>query len=259
MAKPCGDDVMTKFGNQLLVEVDNLSLKYRIAHNQAKSLRETFINFAKRESIVKNHVALDGISFSLGEGETLAVLGRNGAGKSTLLKCLARVLPPTGGQVITRGVVAPLIELGAGFHPDLTGRENAILYGTILGRTIRTMQSRIDAIAEWSGLGKFIDLPIRTYSSGMLGRLSFAVATDEVPEILMVDEVLSVGDAEFQVRSRARMEAVMRESACMVLVSHDLSLVQELATKAILIENGKIAASGNPDFVVKKYKSSLES
>lgn len=165
----------------------------------------------------------------------------------------------TKGRVITRGVVAPLIELGAGFHPDLTGRENAILYGTILGRSSRTMQTRIDDIAAWSGLGKFIDLPIRTYSSGMLGRLSFAVATDEAPDILMVDEVFSVGDAEFQGRSKARMETIMRESACMVLVTHNLALVRELGTKAILIDNGKITASGDPDNVVKKYESSLES
>ena len=258
MAQSCGDDVMSKFSSEFLIEVDNLSLSYRIAHNQSKSLRETLINFAKRESILTHHVALDGISFTLCAGEILAVLGRNGAGKSTLLKCLARALPPTTGRVVTRGTIAPLIELGAGFHPDLTGRENAILYGTILGRSIRTMKSRIDDIAEWSGLGKFIDLPIRTYSSGMLGRLSFAVATDEAPEILMVDEVLSVGDAEFQARSRTRMEKIMRESACMVLVSHNLSLIQELATKAILIENGKITASGDPNIVIKRYESSLE-
>lgn len=249
---------MMKPTTDFLIEVNDLSLSYRIAHNQAKSLRETFINFAKRESILTHHLALDRISFSLDSGEVLAVLGRNGAGKSTLLKCLARVLPPTSGRVVTRGVIAPLIELGAGFHPDLTGRENAILYGTILGRSVRTMQSRIDDIAEWSGLGKFMDLPIRTYSSGMLGRLSFAVATDEAPEILMVDEVLSVGDAEFQARSRIRMDKIMRESACMVLVSHNLTLIQELATKAILIENGKVTASGPPDIVVERYESSLK-
>lgn len=249
---------MSFYRDSSLIRFEEVCLDYRIVHNQAKTLRETLINFAKRESIISNHQALSNITFSLNEGETLALVGRNGAGKSTLLKCIARVLIPSQGKVLTRGLVAPLIELGAGFHPDMTGRENAILYGTILGRSAREMRNRVDDIADWAGLGKFIDLPVRTYSSGMLGRLSFAVATDRVPEILIIDEVLSVGDAEFQIKSKKRMMEIIRGSACVVLVSHDLAIIKQMATKAILLDKGQIIAQGKPDYVVSEYSDLLE-
>jgi ABC-2 type transport system ATP-binding protein len=257
MANSGCDDVMSNLSKTPLVQIENLNLKYQISHNQAKSLRETLINFAKRESIISHHLALQDVSFSLNEGEVLAIVGRNGAGKSTLLKCIARVLPPTSGRVITRGTVAPLIELGAGFHPDMTGRENAVLYGAVLGRSVKIMQSRISEIAEWSGLGKFIDLPIRTYSSGMLSRLSFAVATDRTPDILIIDEVLSVGDAEFQKKSRLRINEIMAKSSTVIVVSHDISTLSQLGTVAIWLEAGSIASVGSVEEVIRNYQSKI--
>lgn len=243
--------------NKPHVEIQELSIKYRILHNQAKSLKETLINFVKRKSIVTLHEALRDINLKIYEGETLAILGRNGAGKSTLLKTIARVLPPTSGRVITRGRVAPLIELGAGFHPDMTGRENAILYGTILGQTPTAMRNRIDGIAEWAGIGKFLDLPVRTYSSGMVARLSFAVATDQHPDILIVDEVLSVGDADFQKRSLARLLEVIERSSCVIFTSHDLAMIKKLATNIIWLDGGEVKEIGPANSVLERYQSSF--
>lgn len=239
------------------IEINDLSVKYRISHNQASSLKQTLINFMKRRSIITYHEALSGINLQVNEGETLAILGRNGAGKSTLLKTMAQVLPPTTGRVITRGRVAPLIELGAGFHPDMTGRENAILYGTILGQSPRVMRNRVEGIAEWAGIGKFLDLPVRTYSSGMTARLSFAVATDQHPDILIVDEVLSVGDADFQIRSLARLMEVISASSCVILTSHDLTMVEKLATKVLWLDAGKIKELGGAKETLEKYRASF--
>ena len=148
--------------------------------------------------------ALNGVSFDIARGETVSVIGRNGAGKSTMLKVIARVLPPTTGRVIVRGHVAPMIELGAGFNPELTGAENIVLYGTLLGRTPKEMRARIEPIADWAGLTEHLDIPVRAYSSGMTARLAFATATDTTPDLLLIDEILSVGDEDFRDKSAAR-------------------------------------------------------
>ena len=236
-----------------LVELTNASVTYRIRHGANPTLKETIIKSIKREKHDVEVKALNGMSFSVKSGEVLAVVGRNGAGKSTLLKLLARVLPPTTGRVQVAGTVAPMIELGAGFNGELTGRENVILYGTLLGRTPKEMESRVSRIAEWADLEDSIDLPLRTYSSGMVAKLAFSVATDEKSDVILVDEVLSVGDAEFQERSKARMRELFKGDAAVVLVTHDAQSVRELATKAIWIDHGQVMKYGEVNSVLDAY------
>jgi len=236
-----------------LIELTNASVTYRIRHGASPTLKETIINSIKREKHDVEVKALNGMSFSVKSGEVLAVVGRNGAGKSTLLKLLAGVLPPTTGRVQVAGSVAPMIELGAGFNGELTGRENVILYGTLLGKTPKEMESRVSRIAEWADLEDSIDLPLRTYSSGMVAKLAFSVATDEKSDVILVDEVLSVGDAEFQERSKARMRELFKGDAAVVLVTHDAQSVRELATKAIWIDHGQVMKYGEVNSVLDAY------
>jgi len=197
--------------------------------------------------------AVSDLSFKVEEGELFALVGANGAGKSTLLKVVARVLPPTSGRVIVRGHVAPMIELGAGFNAELTGAENIMLYGTLLGRSVQQMKSRIEAIGDWAGLTSHLDVPIRAYSSGMVARLAFATATDETPNLLLIDEILSVGDEDFREKSAARTVEMMNSGCAVLLVSHDLEAVKNMSTRAIYLENGAPKVFGSPDEVVQAY------
>lgn len=236
-----------------LVEVKNARVTYRIRHGASPTLKETVIQSIKREKLDVEIEALKEVSFAVNPGETLAVVGRNGAGKSTLLKLLARVLPPTSGQVIVRGTVAPMIELGAGFNGELTGRENVVLYGTLLGRKPKEMEARADEIADWADIRESIDLPLRTYSSGMVAKLAFAVATDTKSDVILVDEVLSVGDAQFQEKSKERMKNFFEGESAVILVTHDEKSVRELASKAIWIDHGKVMQYGEVDRVLDAY------
>jgi ABC-2 type transport system ATP-binding protein len=241
--------------SEKIIEATDVTLAYRRTHHRVSSLKQTAIDTISRRISYENFFALKGVSFDVARGQTLAVIGRNGAGKSTLLKVLARVLPPTSGRVIVRGSVAPMIELGAGFNPELTGAENIMLYGALLGRDTKLMQSRIEAIADWAQLTDHLDSPIRAYSSGMVARLAFATATDVTPDLLLIDEVLSVGDEDFQTRSKARTEAMMNSGCAVVLVTHDLLVANEMATKAIYLDQGAIRAKGRPNQVIETYKS----
>ena len=239
--------------NQLIVEATDISLAYRRTRHRVSSLKQTAIDTIKRRIAYEEFFALNKVSFSIARGETVSVIGRNGAGKSTLLKVVARVLPPTQGRVIVRGHVAPMIELGAGFNPELTGAENIVLYGTLLGRTPKEMRSRIEVIADWAGLTEHMDIPIRAYSSGMTARLAFATATDVTPDLLLIDEVLSVGDADFREKSAARTLEMMNGGCAVLLVSHDLETVQRMSTRAIYLSDGQEKVSGNPTEVVEAY------
>jgi ABC-type branched-subunit amino acid transport system ATPase component len=241
-----------------IIEATDITLAYRRTRHRVPSLKQTAIETINRRMTYENFYALNGITFDVSRGETLAIIGRNGAGKSTLLKVLARVLPPTSGRVIVRGSVAPMIELGAGFNPELTGAENIMLYGTLLGRDAKTMQSRIEAIADWAQLTEHLDIPIRAYSSGMVARLAFATATDQTPDLLLIDEVLSVGDEDFQTRSKARTEAMINSGCAVVLVTHDLAIVKSMATRALYLDHGVIRALGEPDDVIDAYHADLE-
>lgn len=242
-----------------LIELSDVSLTYRILVNRSGSLKEFFKDNLKRKIRIRDYQALKNISFSVSPGEVLAVLGKNGAGKSSLLKILAGVLPPTNGSVKIKGNIAPLIELGAGFHPEMTGAENVKFYSALLGRDLKVVEKRIEEVGRWAGVSDHMDLPLRTFSSGMVSRLAFSVATDQSADVLLVDEVLSVGDAEFQSKSADRMKKLIKGGAAVVLVSHDMGAVRKLATKAIWLESGEIMSYGDVDDVIEEYEKSFNS
>ena len=248
MAKGRGDDVSAP-----VIEVTSASVTYTIRHGRINSLKETAINFFKQESSDIEVNALRDISFTLNPGEVMAIVGANGAGKSTLLKLLARVLPPTDGRVIVRGSVAPMIELGAGFNPELSGFENIILYGVLLGRTTHEMKENAPRIAGWAGLSEYIQLPVRTYSSGMLARLAFSIATDVASDLILIDEVLSVGDADFQRKSKERMRTLIQSNSAAILVTHDMSAAREIATRGIWLDHGRLMKIGEINEVIDAY------
>jgi len=240
------------------ISVTDVRLEFRLSRSNVGSIKEYAIQKMKREMKYESLWALDGVSFDVEKGEVFGIIGPNGAGKSTLMKIMARVLPPTEGRVIVRGSVAPMIELGAGFNTDLTGYENIVMYGTLLGRSPERMRQRAAEIAAWADLTDFIDVPLRSYSSGMLARLAFSVATDIEPDVLVVDEVLSVGDAAFQLRSRERMKSLIDGGASVVIVSHDLDMVGELAVRAMWLDHGKSVMTGEPRDLISAYKQSVE-
>jgi lipopolysaccharide transport system ATP-binding protein len=202
--------------------------------------------------------ALQDVSFEVKRGEAFGIIGFNGAGKSTALKILARIMRPTMGNMVVRGRLSALIEVSAGFHPDLTGRENIYLNGTILGMTKREIDSKLDQIIAFSGIEEFVDTPVKRYSSGMYARLGFSVAAHVDPDVLIVDEVLSVGDLVFQQKCMERMRAVLSEGTTVIFVSHNLKAVTELCQRALLLEHGKVAAIDSTDAVVRRYLSYSE-
>jgi ABC-2 type transport system ATP-binding protein len=198
---------------------------------------------------------VDDVSFEVHPGEVLGIIGANGAGKSTLMKLVARVLPPTNGRVCVRGRVSPMIELGAGFNPEQTGQENIVLYGTMLGRDVKHMRRRCEAIADWAGLSSYLNVPVRAYSSGMVARLAFSVAVDVDPDVLLIDEILSVGDAAFQKKSNERMDELIGGGAAVVLVSHQMQQIVDRASRVVWLDHGKVQLAGDPKAVVEAYSS----
>jgi ABC-2 type transport system ATP-binding protein len=238
-----------------VIEIKNVNVTYRVLMNKSGSLKELFRDAIKGRARIVDYVALKDVSFTVDKGEVVAILGRNGAGKSTLLKVLAGVLPPTQGSSKVNGNIAPMIELGAGFHPEMTGTENVLFYSALMGRNLKTVKERTPDIGEWAGVSDHMGFPLRTFSSGMSARLAFSTATDEQADVLLIDEVLSVGDAEFQTKSKARMEELIRSGAAVVLVSHDMSAVRELATRAIWLEHGHVKMIGKASDVVDAYEA----
>jgi lipopolysaccharide transport system ATP-binding protein len=249
------------------IEAEGLSKRYRIGQFQAAygTLRESVARGAKRltgraDPHHRSEIwALRDVSFDVAEGEVLGVIGRNGAGKSTLLKVLTRITTPTEGRATIRGRVGSLLEVGTGFHPELTGRENIFLNGSILGMKHREIQRKFDEIVDFSGIPKFIDTPVKRYSSGMYVRLAFSVAAHLEPEILLVDEVLAVGDAEFQQRCLGRMEDLSGSGRTVLFVSHNMQAVNQLCDRAILLEEGQLTCDGDPSDVVTHYLHSARS
>jgi ABC-2 type transport system ATP-binding protein len=237
------------------VEVHHVTLAYRLSRSSSGSLKEHALSMFKRQVHYQEMLALRHVSLEVRSGDVLAIIGSNGAGKSTLMKLMARVLPPTSGRVIVRGQVAPMIELGAGFNPDLTGVENTVLYGTLLGRSPDLMRTRVPAIAEWADLTEAMDVPLRAYSSGMVARLAFSIAVDAQPDVLLVDEVLSVGDEAFQVKSEARLDELIARGTAVVLVTHDLPQVLKKATRALWLDRGEVRMQGDPAEVVTAYRA----
>ena len=237
-----------------VIEVKDVDLNYIIRHGRASTIKEAAISAIKRINLDITVNALKGINFTVDRGEVLAIIGHNGAGKSTLLKILSRVLPPTNGVVRVNGTVAPMLELGAGFNPELSGEDNILLFGVLLGNSTKSMKSKVTEIAEWAGLTEHIHLPLRTYSSGMMARLVFAVATFQKSDVLIVDEILGVGDAEFQIKSKTKMLDLISHGEATILVSHDLATVENLATKVLWLDHGYQKMLGSTQEVLDAYR-----
>ncbi|HZD22514.1 MAG TPA: ATP-binding cassette domain-containing protein, partial [Acidimicrobiia bacterium] len=229
-----------------LIEATDVTLAYAMAHDKAGTIKEYTFQMLRRQVSTEEFWALKGVDLTVRRGETFALIGPNGAGKTTLMKIVARVLPPTGGRVIVRGVVAPMIALGAGFNQEMNAAENIVLFGTLMGRDPDYMRERVRPIVEWADLAEFLDVPIRSYSSGMLARLAFAVATDVDPDVLVVDEVLAVGDEAFQKKSFERMAKLMSGGTAVLLVSHQLDQVEEMADRVMWLHKGEVTMVGDP-------------
>ena len=236
-----------------LLRVDNVSMRFRLNKERRPDAKEFLTSlFKKKEN--NDFYALSDVSFSVHEGERIGILGLNGAGKSTLLKVVAGVFKPSAGKVTRKGKIVPLLELGAGFDKNYTGRENIFLYGAVLGYSRKYMQSKYDEIVEFSGLEKFIDVPLKNYSSGMKSKLGFAIATIAEPEILILDEVLSVGDRKFKTKSEKKILDMMGDGTAVLFVSHSIQQVRRVCNKAMILDHGKLIAMGDVMEITEQYK-----
>lgn len=238
-----------------MIQVSDVTMKFHMNTDKIMSLKE-FVTLGLRGKLkFEDFTALEHITFSVKQGETLGLIGRNGAGKSTILKIISGILKPTSGDVACCGNIVPILELGSGFDFDLTGRENIFLNGAILGYSEKFLQEKFNEIVAFSELGEFIEIPIRNYSSGMLARLAFSVATVVNPEILIVDEILSVGDASFQEKSRKRMMELMGGGTTVLFVSHSLDQIRQMCNRVIWLEQGRIKMLGEAREVCDAYSA----
>lgn len=236
-----------------IITVENVSMRFRMDKNKTTSLKEWVVTHLLGKQQYEEFSALRDVSFEVKRGEIVGIIGRNGAGKSTLLKVISGIFKPTSGKVVTAGRVAPMLELGSGFDMELSGHDNIFLNGAILGFSEEFLKSKYDEIVAFSELGEFIDVPLKTYSSGMLARLAFSVATMIEPEILIVDEILSVGDAAFQKKSRARMMDMMSGGTTVLFVSHSLQQIREMCDRVIWLEHGSVKMFGATKDVCNQY------
>jgi teichoic acid transport system ATP-binding protein len=242
----------------LAVKVDNVSITYRTTFERKPTLKQALVRFGRGQRAVREVQALKDVSFEVPNGTSMGIIGANGAGKSTLMRAMAGILPPTTGKIEVWGRASTLLALGVGFNQRLSGRENIILGGLASGLSRKDVEARADDVAEWTELGDFIDMPMRTYSSGMSARVGFSVAVHMKPDILMIDEALSTGDAHFREKANAKM-AELRESArAMFLVSHGLNSIKEMCTEAMWLDHGKLMMRGEPGEVVDEYMKFLK-
>ena len=241
---------------QKIIEVNNVSIKFKMTKEQIFSLKEYFIKFIKRQLEFEEFNALTNVSFSVNKGDILGVIGHNGAGKSTMLKVISGIMKPTNGSIKVDGVISPLIELGSGFDMELTARENIFLNGYILGYSKKFIKEHFNEIVEFSELSEFLDVPVKNFSSGMVARLGFAIATIVKPEILIVDEILSVGDFKFQEKSEKKIKEMLLSGTTVILVSHDIAQIEEICTKVLWLEHGRVKGYGNTKEICEEYKNS---
>lgn len=245
-------------GKKTMLKIEHLGVKFNLSKEKVDNLKEYFIKWIRKDIQYNEFWALKDVSFELKQGDRLGILGLNGAGKSTLLKVIAGVFKPSEGRVVRNGVIVPLLELGAGFDPNYTGRENIFLYGAVLGLPRSYIEEKFDEIVEFSELGEFIDVPLKNYSSGMKSRLGFSIATIVEPEILILDEVLSVGDAKFRKKSENKIKSMFNDKVTVLFVSHSLSQVRRICNKAIILDHGKLIAHGDIDEISAMYEEMLE-
>ena len=240
-----------------MIQAENISMRYLMSYDRVKSIKEYLVQLVKGRIKYEEFWALREVSFTIRQGEVVGIIGHNGAGKSTLLKVISGILKPTAGKVTVHGNVVPMLELGSGFDYDLTGRENIFLNGAILGYSEKYLKEKYDEIVAFSELGKFIDIPIRNYSSGMMMRLAFSIATVVDPEILIVDEILSVGDAAFQEKSKYRMLELMGGGTTVLFVSHSLEQIREMCSRVVWLDHGTVKMDGDPQKVCDAYESGM--
>ena len=239
-----------------VIKIDNVSMMFNLSSEKIDSIKEYIIKLFKRQIHFQEFWALNNVSFELEKGDSLGIIGLNGSGKSTLLKIISGILKPTKGSVTTIGSIAPLIELGAGFDPNLSARENIYLNGAILGYSREYMNTRFDDIIKFAELEDFVDTAIKNYSSGMVARLGFAIATMNIPDILIIDEILAVGDYKFQQKSFKRMQEMINSGATVVFVSHSIEQVKDICKKALWLEHGNVVKFGPAEEVCAEYMKS---
>ena len=239
-----------------IVKVENVSMMFNKSSEKIDNIREFIIKALKHQLMFEEFWALKNVSLDIRKGEFVGIIGFNGSGKSTLLKCIAGVLTPTKGTIEVNGTIAPLFELGAGFDPNLSARENVYLNGAVLGKSRKEMNQLFDSIIEFAELWEFVDTPIKNFSSGMLARLGFAIATSFVPDILIVDEVLSVGDYRFQEKCEKRMEEIISSGTTVLFVSHSIEQVKKLCSRVVWIGHGNVIEEGEPETICDHYLSS---
>lgn len=239
-----------------VIQVRNVSMHFNLMTERVDSIKEYLLKLIKGKLLYNDFIALHDISFDIYKGDILGLIGLNGAGKSTLLKILAGVLKPTSGTVQVKGRIAPLIEVGAGFDPELTARENIFLNGAILGYSRQFLESKFNEILDFAELRDFVDVPVKNFSSGMYARLGFAIATMVEPDILIVDEVLSVGDFRFQEKCEKRIREMIGHGVTIILVSHDSKLIKEMCSRVIWLEHGAIRKMGSTESICDEYEKS---
>ncbi len=245
--------------SDIAIKVNNLSKKFAIGKKKSSSFRDSITSLFTKSNTTEDFWALKDLEFEILKGESVGIIGKNGAGKSTLLKVLSRITKPSQGRIEINGRVSSLLEVGTGFHPELTGRENIYLNGTILGMKRSEVKSKFEEIVDFSGVKKFLDTPVKRYSSGMYVRLAFAVAAHLEPEILIIDEVLSVGDAEFQKKCLGKMDDATKSGRTVIFVSHNMSAVEKLCSKCFLLNQGLLEFSGSSSQTIAKYLNFAES
>lgn len=243
--------------SKIVIKVDHLSIKFLMNKEKVDNLKEYVIKKVRRQLNYKEFWALKDISFSVEQGDRVAILGLNGAGKSTLLKVISGVMKPTEGSTVTRGRIAPLLELGAGFDLQYTGAENIYLYGAVLGYSKEFIRDKFNEIVEFSELGDFINVPVKNYSSGMKSRLGFSIATIVEPDILILDEVFAVGDAKFRKKSENKIRSMFKTDVTVLFVSHNIDQVKKICNKAILLEKGRLIAQGDVNEICEIYESKI--
>ena len=243
---------------KVMIDVDHVTIRFNLSNQKVDNLKEYFVKLLKRELMFQEFLAVKDVSFQVREGEAWALVGSNGSGKSTMLKAISRILKPYKGSISVNGTVAPLIELGAGFDPEMTARENIFLNGCVLGHTEKFMQEHFDDIVAFAEVEKFLDSPLKNFSSGMRARLGFAIATMVKPDILIVDEVLAVGDVKFRAKCEKRMKELLEGGTTLLYVSHNINEVKRLCTHAIWIDKGVERMKGDVKTVADAYMAEMK-